>query len=223
MDGKFGPVGASSAGGDGFDYFGGTPTPGAGAPSAPSAPSQFGGVAPTAAPFGPPSTYASQTPTPARKKRGVPKLAVVLIVLVVAAVGYFGWNGMQRSRPITMPATFHGLAVDAEPAARNAIESTLASMQMQNKGIAMNGQIYGKGTDAVLVVAARGRENVQDDLTRSDLQAPVVVGTSTCGQAKRGSYSVCVRSEPYLTVVVVMLTGKPSETAALVDQAWTMF
>ena len=51
----------------------------------------------------------------------------------------------------------------------------------------------------------------------------MVVGSSTCAQATRGNTSVCVRSEANLTVVVVMLNGKPSETAALVDQAWTLF
>ena len=218
MDDKFGPVGAAPAGGDSLDYFGGTPasTPGA------SAPSQFGAVAPPAAPFGAPSTYAAQPPPPP-KKRGVPKPAIVLIVLVVAAVGFFGWNGMQRSQPITMPATFNGLAVDAEPAAQNALQSTLASMHMKNKDIVLNGQIYGTGTDAVMVAAARARDKVEDDLAGSGLQAPVVVGSSTCAQATHGDYSVCVRTEANLTVVVVMLTGKPSETAALVDQAWTMF
>lgn len=219
MDGTFGPMGGSSAGGDSFGYYTGTPTPGASAPTGP-----FGAApAPAATAFGAPQApYASQ-PGPTRKKRGVPKVAIVLIAVVVLGVGFAGWNGIQRSRPIVMPATFSGLPVDTDAAARNALQGAKTSMMTQNPGMQTDAQAYGSGKTAIIVLAARGRENVDNDIKDPSFHAATAIGANTCAQQIQGNASICARSEANLTVVVVMLSGTPSEASLLVDQAWALF
>jgi len=238
--GRFGPpTGSAASGDDPFGYFGGTPSPGiaAGQPqasaftgqSAPSGSSghgpvsQFGGPVDYPAPPGAASAYAPPVAPASSGKKAIPKAVMSLVALLVVGAGVFGWNVYERSRPITMPATFAGLPVNTNPTAQAAMHNVMSSLQSKNPGVQMNEQIYGSGTSEVVVAAVRANDAVSSDLTSPSLQPTTMIGSNTCAKAVSGPTSICVRSQASLTVVVLAVGGTPESTSALLDQAWSQF
>ena len=233
--GRFGPpTGSSASGDDPFGYFGGTPSPGIAASQPASAftgqaappgssgagpVTQFGGPVAHQAPpgYAPPAAPA----TPGR--RAIPKSVLGIAVVLVVGAGFFGWNAYERSRPITMPATFAGQPVNAVPSAQAAMRNVMASLQSRNPGVQMNEQIYGSGTSEVVVAAVRANDTVSTDLTSPNLQPTTVIGSNTCAKAVSGPTSICVRSQSSLTVVVLALSASPESTSGLLDRAWSQF
>ncbi len=241
-NGKYGPpTGSPASGNDRFGYFGGTPTPGApnqpstfGVPAVPSA-DQFGGPPPSQFGGPPPGQFGGPTDTMVQPYAGQPPqgrsgrsttsrwIGGVLAAVVVIGGGFFGWNVYQRSRPVTLPATFGGQPLDIEPAAQTVDQSMLASMRTGNPGIKMDAKIYGTGTlrDGIILGVARGHDDLSNDLHGQGLGTPFVLGNNTCAQATTGvPYTLCIRTSANLTVVVATLSGAATQTSALVDQAW---
>ena len=235
--GRFGPpTGSSASGDDPFGYFGGTPSPGiaAGQPqasaftgqSAPSGSSGHGPVSQFGGPVAYPGTAAAYAPPLApgsSGKRAIPKSVLSLVAVLAVGAGFFGWNAYERSRPITMPASFAGLPVNTDPSAQAAMRNVMTSLQAKNPGVQMNEQIYGSGASEVVVAAVRANDTVSSDLTSPSLQPTTVIGSNTCAKAVSGPTSICVRSQSSLTVVVLAIGGTPDLTSALLDQAWTQF
>jgi hypothetical protein len=237
--GRFGPpTGSSASGDDPYGYFGGTPSPGISidqpqaseftGQSEPSGStghgpvSQFGGPAAYPAPVAAEPAYAAPLEPSASRKR-IPRSLIGLVGLLVVGAGFFGWNAYERSRPITMPATFAGQPVNSDPAAQTAMRTVMASLQAKNPGVPMNEQIYGSGTSEMVLAAVRANDAVSTDLTSPDLQPTVVIGSNTCAKSVSGPTSICIRSQSSLTVVVLALTGTPASTSGLLDQAWSQF
>jgi hypothetical protein len=186
--------------------------------------SQFGG--PAAYPDQPVAyPYAGPTPTGSSGRSSTSRwVAAVVAAVVVIGGGYFGWNAVQRNRPVTLPATFGGLPVDTEQTAQEADQSMLTSMRAGNQGIKMDAKIYGTLKDGIILGVARGHDDLSNDLHGDGLGTPFTIGNSLCAQASTGvAYTLCVRTSTNLTVVVATLSGAPEQTAALVDQAWGLF
>jgi hypothetical protein len=235
--GKFGPpIGSSSSSDDRFGYFGGAP-----GPALPAATNPFGGsAAPSGnavagAPTNPfDGSYAVEPayglmpsyappPTSAPTRRRIPKVVAVLAVLVVLGGGFYGWNLYQRMRPLDMPLQFAGQQVNTSPAVQSITDSILSTMHAKNPGLKMDARIYGTGTTAVVLLAARAGEDVSSDLVSNDMLPPTQVGDATCAMERTGTTSICLRTSSNLTVAVLTFTGGTTTTGALVDQAWGLF
>jgi len=232
--GKFGPpIGSSSSSDDRFGYFGDAP-----GPALPAATKQFGGsAAPSGnavagAPtnpfdgsyavqpaYGTVPAYVAAPPAPPTR-RGLPKAAAALAALVVIGASIYGWNVYQRSRPISLPSSLAGRAVNTDPAAQAAAQSMVAAMHNKNPGVATDAKIYGTGPTAFVLLAARASENVSADLVGGNMGPTTQIDGSTCAQALTGTISACVRTSAGLTVAVLTLSGPPTTTASLLDQAW---
>jgi hypothetical protein len=204
--GKFGPpMSSSGSGDDAFGYFGGPP-----AALSPAGPVAY--------------PYAAQPPAPAPasnlKARRV-ALGVGLVLVVVVA--FFGWGVYQRSRPITMPASFAGQDQNLTPAAQATNASIESTLKSESPGIQLSSQIYGTGSSSVILGAARANDNATRDLTEPGLGPITQVGEDQCAAATSGRFSMCLRASSNLTVVVLQIGGTNQSAAALVDQAWGLF
>ncbi len=202
-------------------------------------PNPYGAPGQPANPFGPPppgpqapfgAPVYGQVPTqPAPPTRpSSSKAKPIVVALVVAALTVAGWIGYrvyEHSRPINLPSSLGGLLVSTLPSIRSAVDQAQAQLRQRNPGMAVQFQAYGSDATRILFAgAARGRTNVDDDLTAfgNNIGASSQVGGSTCAVSVSERITVCERSEGDLTVLVGSFTtpraADEQTVAALVDE-----
>lgn len=138
--------------------------------------------------------------------------SVVVILIVVAALGYFAGlgplNRLNTARGIEPPAKLSGLdrITDADIRGQLKLEQTREAISRINDGKQATVEAYGdiSGSRMFVVIALRGKVDI--DKTVKDSGAPAelvkVVGQSTCVESTDNLPTQCYRGSNTLTVIV---------------------
>jgi hypothetical protein len=138
--------------------------------------------------------------------------SVIVVLIAVAAVGYFAGlgplNRLNTARDIQPPAKLSGLDRITDPDIRGSLklDQTREAISRINDGKQATVEAYGdiSGSRMFVVIAMRG--NIDVDKTVKDSGAPAElvkrVGQSTCVEASDSLPTQCYRSSNTLTVIV---------------------
>ena len=137
--------------------------------------------------------------------------SVVVIVLVIAAVGYFAglgpMNRLNTARGIEPPAKLAGLdrITDEEIRGQLQLDQTREALSRINDGKQATVEAYGdiSGSRMFIVIALRGKVDIDKTIKDSGASPELVkvVGQSTCVESTDNLPTQCYRGSNTLTVI----------------------
>jgi hypothetical protein len=137
--------------------------------------------------------------------------AVVVVLLVLAGLGYFAglgpMNRLNTARGITPPAKLAGLDRITDPGIRSQLEldQTRDALSRINNGKQATVEAYGNidGKRMFVLIALRGKVDINKTIKDSGATPDQVktVGKSTCVASTDKQQTQCYRSSNTLTVI----------------------
>jgi hypothetical protein len=183
-----------------------------------------------------PSAEPSRSRTAGLRGYAVVVLAVLLVVGLIFAAGYYAGlgplNNLSTKRSLRPPNALGGLGriTDQETRTRLQLDEVRDTLAQTNDGNRMAVEAYGDvtgGAGLFIVIALRGKVDIDQAIKESGATGDEVrtVGKSTCATTPAEQVITCFRGSNTLTVMVRDGTGKANadRVGGMTDEAFDAF